>query len=165
MKTLIMTVGLPRSGKSTWARTQRHPIVNGDSIRLALHGQPYVLEAEPMVSCVKHLMVKALLLAGHDTVILDGTHTTQANRDRWLSPDWDRVFITFGGPEMLDVCLERALKTCIGRKHVEDLTMSIRRMARGYERPTSFEKTVGIYTHSEHPVQGELTPFPEIRNA
>ena len=33
-KKLIMTIGLPRSGKSTWARTQACPIVNQDSIKL-----------------------------------------------------------------------------------------------------------------------------------
>src|SRR5690554_6874569 len=31
---LICTVGLPRSGKTTWARKQSYPIVNPDSIRL-----------------------------------------------------------------------------------------------------------------------------------
>ncbi|KKK82651.1 hypothetical protein LCGC14_2801230, partial [marine sediment metagenome] len=49
MKKLILTVGLPRSGKSTWARKQGHPIVNPDSIRLALYGEPFIEEAEPMI--------------------------------------------------------------------------------------------------------------------
>ena len=35
---LIVMVGLPRSGKTTWARKQGYPIVNPDSIRLAFHG-------------------------------------------------------------------------------------------------------------------------------
>ncbi len=46
MKKLICTVGLPRSGKSTWCKTQSYPIVNKDSIRLALHGQRYLQDAE-----------------------------------------------------------------------------------------------------------------------
>ncbi len=33
MNRLILTVGLPRSGKTTWALEQGWPIVNPDSIR------------------------------------------------------------------------------------------------------------------------------------
>lgn len=45
MKKLILTIGLPRSGKSTWAKQQGCPVVNPDSIRLALHGKAYIQEA------------------------------------------------------------------------------------------------------------------------
>jgi len=38
MKILILTVGLPRSGKSTWAAKKGFPIVSPDAIRLAMHG-------------------------------------------------------------------------------------------------------------------------------
>jgi predicted kinase len=36
MQQLILTVGLPRSGKTTWAKQQGVPMVNRDAIRLAL---------------------------------------------------------------------------------------------------------------------------------
>jgi predicted kinase len=49
MKILILTVGLPRSGKSSWSRQQTFPVVNPDSIRLALHGLRFAPEAEPFV--------------------------------------------------------------------------------------------------------------------
>lgn len=45
-KTVILTSGLPRSGKTTWALKQSLSIVNRDAIRLALHGQPFIPEAE-----------------------------------------------------------------------------------------------------------------------
>ena len=41
-KQLILTVGLPRSGKTTWALAQGYPIVAPDAIRLAVTGQRYV---------------------------------------------------------------------------------------------------------------------------
>ena len=83
MSKLILAVGLPRSGKSTWARSQGHPIVNRDSIRLALHGRRFLAEAEDMVTVIENCMVKALLLAGHDKVIIDACHHRIERRQRW----------------------------------------------------------------------------------
>jgi predicted kinase len=74
-KTLIMTVGLPRSGKSTWAIAQGHPVVCPDAIRLALHGQPFIATAEPVVWATAKLMVASLFEAGHGVVILDATNS------------------------------------------------------------------------------------------
>jgi predicted kinase len=89
MNTLILTVGLPRSGKSTWAQKQGHPIVCPDAIRLALHGQTFVAQAEPLVWAMARYMVAALFLAGHTTVILDATNTSR--REDWLSDKWHTV--------------------------------------------------------------------------
>ena len=107
MPDLILTVGLPRSGKSTWARKQGHPIVNPDAIRLALHGQRFVREAEPMVWAIAKYMVRALFGAGHQTVILDATNTNKIVRGSWLSPDWQTVVHIV--PTGADVCKQRAL--------------------------------------------------------
>lgn len=84
LKKLILTVGLPMSGKSTWAKTQGHPIVNPDSIRLALHGQRFQPEAEGFVWATAFLMADALFKAGHDAVIIDATNNTQKRRDEWI---------------------------------------------------------------------------------
>jgi len=80
---LILMVGLPKSGKSTWAQQTGYPIVNRNAIRLALHGKPYLQEAEPMITVIEEYMVNALFLAGHGTIIVDATHTTEKHRDRW----------------------------------------------------------------------------------
>lgn len=82
-KLLIATVGLPRSGKSTWARGLGFPIVNRDSIRLALHGERFIKLAEEMVATIALCMVRALFLAGHDHVVVDETNTTRKRRDFW----------------------------------------------------------------------------------
>ncbi len=83
MKTLILTVGLPRSGKSTWAMKQGVPVVNPDSIRYAIHGQRFLAQAEPLVWATAYTMARALFLAGHETVIVDATNVTQKRRDEW----------------------------------------------------------------------------------
>src|SRR3990167_9078457 len=81
MGNLYVTIGLPRSGKSTyckqWAmRTPRRTIVSGDSIRLAMTGQRFNYNIEPFVNATKLVMTKSLLLNGFD-VIVDETCTTE----------------------------------------------------------------------------------------
>lgn len=103
---LLVTVGLPRSGKTTWARSIGAPVVNPDSIRLALHGQRFQALAEPFVWAAAQLMVRALFLAGHATVIIDATNTTQKRRAIWLSDEWDTFFAPITASR--DVCIQRA---------------------------------------------------------
>lgn len=91
-KMLIATMGLPRSGKSTWARATGYPVVCPDEIRLALHGQRYIQEAEPFVWAIAKVMVKALFGAGHRRVVLDATNGTRERRQQWLSPEWATRF-------------------------------------------------------------------------
>ena len=125
---LILTVGLPRSGKSTWAKQQGHPVVNPDSIRLALHGQRWYAPAEPMVWATAKLMVRSLFLAGHETVILDATNGTQDQRAQWLNldPRCRYEFKVFDTSE--DECIKRARAT--GQ---EDIVPVIQRMASTWE--------------------------------
>jgi predicted kinase len=110
MNVLIATMGLPRSGKSTWAKefSKAHgfPMVNPDSIRLALTGLPFVPEAERFVWATARVMVDALFLAGHATVILDATNTTRKRRDEWKSKFWKTQFQVFD--TKAETCRERA---------------------------------------------------------
>ena len=123
---LILTVGLPRSGKSTWAHKQGCPVVNRDAIRLALHGQPFILNAEPMVTAIEEYMVKSLFLAGHKKVIVDATHLKRKYIERWDAGPWDLQTHVFDTAK--DVCIERAKAD--GR---EDLIPIIERMAENSE--------------------------------
>lgn len=82
---LIVTVGLPRSGKTTWAKTTGWPIVNPDSIRLALHGQRFYGPAEPFVWAIAYTMVEALRLAGHNRIVVDATNVSEKRRKEWSS--------------------------------------------------------------------------------
>jgi len=109
---LIMTYGFPRSGKSTWARSQGYPIVCPDAIRLAKTGQRWWGPIEHEVWATARTMVRALFLAGHDIVILDSTCGTRQQRDTFLpSPDvvWERYSVDFFASSK--VCCERAEKT------------------------------------------------------
>ena len=128
-KNLVLTQGLPRSGKSTWAREQGVPIVNPDAIRLALYGQRWIQEAEPMVWSLATYMVRSLFLAGHDVVILEATSVTHGRRDQWLSSDWKPFVKIFRTPA--EECERRAMLT-----EQEDLIPVIRRMVDDWQEPS-----------------------------
>ncbi len=123
---LILTMGLPRSGKSSWALSTGLPIVNRDAIRLALHGQPFILEAEDMVTVIETYMVKSLFLSGHTKVIIDATHLKEKYRKRWERGPWNVELKKFDTPK--SICIERAKAD--GR---EDLIPIIQRISENIE--------------------------------
>ncbi len=104
--TLILLIGLPRSGKSTWAAAQNHPVVNRDAIRLNLHGSAWRPEAEDEVSRIEEQQVRRLTAAGHSTVIIDATHFMQRYIDRWKTGEWTIRTRVFSTPR--SVCIRRA---------------------------------------------------------
>lgn len=131
-KTLVLTVGLPRSGKSTWARAQGCPVVCPDEIRLALHGQRFAPQAEPFVWAIARVMVTALFASGATRVVLDATGVTRARRDEWRSSSWRTKLKVF--PLDADVCRARAVAT-----H-PDLLPVIDRMLAEYQPPGDGEE-------------------------
>lgn len=126
-KTLILTVGLPRSGKTTWARQQGIPIVNPDSIRLSLHGRRYEKLAESFVWAIAKIMVRSLFLAGHNKVIVDATHVTRKAREQWYKEgNWLVTYKVFNTSK--EECLARARA-----EGDEEIIPIIERMATQYE--------------------------------
>lgn len=112
---LILMVGLPRSGKTAFARgfIEDNPgtaIVNPDSIRLALHGERFNKKAEPVVWATARYMVESLFLAGHHTVIVDATNNTEKRRNEWVKwfGDTATVSCVFVGTPA-EECIRRAL--------------------------------------------------------
>lgn len=73
--TLTITRGLPGSGKTTWAKAQKHAVrVNRDDLRVMLHGRRIGENwAENQVTLAHRASVEALLRAGAD-VICDDTN-------------------------------------------------------------------------------------------
>jgi len=136
---IICMMGLPRSGKSTKARLLSEkcgiPIVNRDSIRLALHGQRFVTLAEPMVKAISGIMVNALFIAGHHTVIVDETNVRRSTRDFWASLNKDAKIEFWHIDTPAEVCLERA-------RSMSDATIQpvIERMAEDFEPLQDDEK-------------------------
>lgn len=126
MKTLILMVGLPRSGKSTWAKQSGFPIVSPDAIRLSIHGEAFNSKAEPWVWVTAKVMVSSLFEAGHNIVVLDATNTSRKRRDEWISDKWETRFKSIDISK--EVCMDRAKDG--GR---EDLLPVIERMVEFFE--------------------------------
>jgi predicted kinase len=143
LKTVILMVGLPRSGKTTKAlalwRGTGSPIVCPDAIRLALHGQRFASRAEPFVWAIAKIMVRALFLAGHETVIVDATNTTRKRRDEWRDPDWRLEFHEMG--TSADDCIWRA--TAAGDTEILSV---IEAQAARYEPVTDAERAAHYTT-------------------
>ena len=104
---LIGMIGLPRSGKSTFCHQYLKPlgyvIVNPDSYRLALHGQPYIKNAEPTIWAAITLTVDALLMT-NQYVVIDATNITEVARDPWKKRGAEFIHID----THVNVCLLRA---------------------------------------------------------
>lgn len=142
MGKLYFLAGLPRSGKSTIAKSwanyeinigksgliysckqhdeQPRVIVCADDIRISLTGHRFNAYAESMVNTIKKLMIRTLLRK-HD-VLVDGTHTTKYSIRQILELDDKAIPIFVGTPA--DVCKSRAVAT--GQ---DDLVHVIDRMA------------------------------------
>ena len=109
---LICTVGLPRSGKSTWAQNVNVPVINPDGVRLAKTGRRWWGPIEHEVWADVRTMIRSLFWSGNKVLILDSTNFQKRARDA-LHPSldvlWKRRFVLFDTP--VDVCKERAMQT------------------------------------------------------
>lgn len=131
---LYFTIGAQRSGKSTlgrkWLRREcsltgeaddgyPRAMWDSDLLRLALHGERYNWETEPMVFAIKNYAIRALLATGSD-VVCAGTHTSRASIRRLLEIRRDAIPVLIDTPE--EECIRRAVKT-----DQEDLIPAIRK--------------------------------------
>lgn len=82
---LIITIGLPGSGKSTWAEEMRvlSPdgvrIVNRDDIRASL-GTRFEDNDEPIVERIRDYMIDQLLIAGYHVICSDTNLSPRVQR-------------------------------------------------------------------------------------
>ena len=123
-------VGLPRSGKSTWAKEQGYPVVSRDAIRLSLHGTPFLESAKDLVTFIEKHMVQSLFNSGHQVVIVDSCHVRNRDRIKWFT--WamrngiQTYFKELKTP--YNECIQRAIDT-----EQEYLVPVISRMNKNYE--------------------------------
>jgi predicted kinase len=82
---LIVLVGPPGSGKSTWARQNRHGVVHvsQDDLIDAITPGGFDHVYRPVYRQAEDAVARAGLRAGQ-TVIVDRTNRTRAHRERWL---------------------------------------------------------------------------------
>lgn len=132
--TLISMVGLPRSGKSTFARKlskkEGIPLICPDEIRLAL-GFRFNADLENLVWLITKMAIIALFGAGHEKVILDATNISKGSQTKWVDERWVNEYIIVDTP--LEICLKRA---------DEVLKPVIERMSKNIHYP---QQDTGVY--------------------
>ena len=77
MKKIILTIGIPASGKSTWAKQEvlkdpEHSVrINRDDLR-NMSGQYWVPAREDYIIACRNQLLNLAICIGFDTIILDG---------------------------------------------------------------------------------------------
>lgn len=116
-KEIIVLVGLPRSGKTTW---RNHYIKNyegdvpvvicADDIRYLLYGQRFFSGGEPFVWATRDIMFKCLMQQGK-TIIIDETNVVKYNRSKIIAEakkyEYSVTAIIF--PTSREACIARAI--------------------------------------------------------
>jgi predicted kinase len=114
MKTIILTKGLPGSGKTTWALQQleKHPgkykRINKDSLRAMLDGGKHSKHRETFIVEARNALIAAALNAGY-SVIVDDTNLSARHED-----DIRERFESLANIEIKDFT-DVPLETCIER--------------------------------------------------
>ena len=136
-KTLIILVGLPRSGKSTIAcqlqDTGNAMRLNADTIRYNMYGENYIGSLEPYVWAEFEHMYKYLLQTGIN-ICIDNTNIKQSNRETLIKSakeyGYKKIYEFFIDTPM-ETCFQRAMETgkeylldVIARMEVQILTAS-----------------------------------------
>lgn len=130
MTRLLITRGLPASGKTTFARKLQPYVVrvNRDDLRFMLHGRRLLTQwAEGQVTAVQRSMVEQLLRARAD-VVVDDTNLRPSTVREWAALA-ARFRASFEVHDFTDVPLDECLRRDAGRPEHEQVGAdSIRRM-------------------------------------
>ena len=124
MSKLIITRGLPASGKSTWAKQwvledPEHRVrINQDDIRLML-GKYWVPSREKLVQHIQEEALIEALLKGYD-IVIDNTNLNEKVLDNY------RVLVTAYGDHAIEYkdFFDTPLSVCIKRDKNRDLQVT-----------------------------------------
>jgi predicted kinase len=139
---VILAIGLPGSGKSSWFKRNKITPLSTDLLRAMLFDDATEQRIQDLVFSNLRSMLKARLIARRPTNYVDATNLTPQERQGWIKLAKDYGYevqaVFFDVP--VEVCLERNQKR--ERVVAEDV---LRRMAAKLKAP-GFEEGFGKIT-------------------
>jgi predicted kinase len=130
MKTVILTKGLPGSGKTSWAKNKilknpnSYKRVNKDDLRAMMDASKWSKDAEKFVLKVRDFIIQAALEEGKHVIVDDTNlhpkhkqHIRELVKDKAFVVDMDLTEVP------LDVCIKRDLERpkSVGEKVIKDM--------------------------------------------
>jgi predicted kinase len=147
---LIITVGLPGSGKSTYLARLGVNAISADEIRRLIADNPHDQTMNARVFATVRYLVRQRIAAGRPVTYVDATHLTPWERKPYLQ------LARRHGCELEALFFDVPVETCSARNQARDRSVpeaAIQEMARRLVPPTENEGFTSICTITP----GELT--------
>lgn len=142
---MILLIGIPGSGKSTWAKAQGCTILSSDEMRLVLSGDETNQNIHGKVFGAMRHLLRTRLEIGSSPTILDATNLRRRDRRNWL-----RLIARYDAiaeAVHFDIPLDLALKRNRNRQRIVPEEV-IEQMFKGLQPPTEAEGFAKITTIS-----------------
>ena len=134
--TVVLAIGLPGSGKSSWFKRNKITPLSSDLLRALLFDDPMEQRFQDLVFSNLRSMLKARLIARRPLNYVDATNLTPQERQGWIKLAKDY------GYEVQAVLFDVPLEVCLARNQRRERIIpeeAMRRMASKL-KPPSFEE-------------------------
>ena len=131
--TVVLAIGLPGSGKSSWFKRNNITPLSSDVLRALLFDDPTEQRYQDLIFSNLRSMLKARLIARRPMNYVDSTNLTPQERAGWIKLAKDY------GYEVQAVVFDVPLETCLARNQKRNRVVpeeAMRRMAAKLKAPT-----------------------------
>jgi len=131
--TVVLAIGLPGSGKSSWFKRHNITPLSSDMLRALLFDDPTEQRFQDLIFSNLRSMLKARLVARRPMNYVDATNLTPHERQSWIKLGHDY------GYEVQAVFFDVPLEVCLERNHKRERVVSddvMRRMSAKLKAPT-----------------------------
>lgn len=147
-----MTIGLPGSGKSTWAKAQKNSVrINKDDLRSMLHDGEWSKKNEREIIAARNSLVALFLTSGRNVIVDDTNLSPKHKRDLQrltldisMSLEYPSVYADFEVKDFTHVPAQECIKRDLQRSRSvgKDVIM---RMYNQYLKPMESQPVKPVY--------------------